>query len=219
MAISEIIGASTNSAATPPRTTDMDRDAFLQLLVAQMKNQDPLNPMKDSEFVAQLAQFSSLEQLVDVNENLKTNSIIAQISNNALVASLIGKNVKVVGNQIHLKNEDPIQGAFILSNAGDVSITIRDTYGNNVRTMNLGLKNQGSQEFTWNAKDDNGNTLPAGEYTFEAASIDASGQPIQAIELMQGYVQQVRFANGQAVIVLEDMEITPDQIYEISQGI
>ena len=219
MAISEILGTSANAVDTQTRSSEMDRDAFLQLLVAQMKHQDPLNPMEDQEFVAQLAQFSSLEQLVDVNESLKINSIIAQTSNNALVASLIGKDVKVVGNQIKLKDESSIKGAFVLGTSAEVSVNIRDMYGNNVRNLNLGFRESGTQEFTWNGKDDNGNTLPKGSYTFDAASNDANGQEIEAVELMQGHVQQVRFANGQAVIVLEDMAITPDQIYEISQGL
>jgi flagellar basal-body rod modification protein FlgD len=218
MAISEIYGTNATSAPTQQRSTDMDRDAFLQLLVAQMKNQDPLNPMEDKEFVAQLAQFSSLEQLFDVNENLKTNSTLVQSTNNALVASLIGKNVKVAGNHINLKTAENINGAFNLSSAADVSISIRDMHGNNVQTIDLGFKNKGTQEFSWNAKDDSGNNVPPGDYFFEASSINANGQSVQTTELMQGFVQQIRFSNGQAVIVLEDIEIGPEQIYEISQG-
>lgn len=218
MAISQISGINTTSATTQQRSTDMDRDAFLQLLVAQMKNQDPLNPMEDKEFVAQLAQFSSLEQLFDVNENLKTNSTIAQTTNNALVASLIGKDVKVAGNQINLKDGETSKGAFNLANAAEVSVHVSDMYGNNVRTLNLGFKNVGTQEFSWDKKDNSGNALPSGLYSFRIDAVTANGQPVQAIELMQGHVQQVRFSNGEAVIVLEDVEIGPGQIYEISQG-
>ena len=72
----------------------LDKQAFLNLLVTQLKYQDPLNPMENTEFVAQLAQFSSLEQLVNVNDNLQADAVLSQSVNNSLIASLIGNEVK-----------------------------------------------------------------------------------------------------------------------------
>lgn len=217
MSIAQITGASTGTQTGMQRTTELDRDAFLQLLVTQMKNQDPLNPMEDKEFVAQLAQFSSLEQLFAVNENLQANSSLAQTTNNSLVASLIGKEVTAAGNKLTIADGGQVEGHFRIDAAADVSVAITDAYGHNIRSLELGQRNPGMQTFLWDGKDNAGKSMAPGEYFFKVSPVAANGQVVDAQELIKGPVRQVRFNNGQAVIIMDGLAISPANIIEIGE--
>jgi len=92
MQVSNVDNSSAASALSGvPANQNLDKEAFLQLLVTQLKNQDPLSPMDNTEFVAQLAQFSSLEQLSNMNSSLQSNALVTQSMNNSVMAELIEK--------------------------------------------------------------------------------------------------------------------------------
>lgn len=176
------IGKNTN--ATPPKkSNDLGQDAFLQLMITQMKNQDPLSPQSNSEFVAQLAQFSSVQGLEKLNNNFNSFSSGFQ-SNQALQASsLVGRSVSVEGKTSILGTGDAgiISGSVNLpSSASDLKINIYDAKGALTATVPVGVASAGENVFRWDGQnmEFNGTLLdwasgtPAapGTYSFEVTA-------------------------------------------------
>nr|MBL0716726.1 hypothetical protein [Desulfobacterales bacterium] len=121
--LENVSGAGSNFAAT--RSNEMGKDAFLELLVTQMQYQDPLNPMDSTAFTAQLAQFSSLEQLNNVNENLEYSQLYQSSINNSQAVSFIGKDIRAIGDTISVNNGIPGSLSFKLTEqADDVLVNI-----------------------------------------------------------------------------------------------
>ncbi|MEX1055960.1 MAG: flagellar hook capping FlgD N-terminal domain-containing protein, partial [Rhodothermales bacterium] len=131
-------------SSIPPGTTPessgsaLGKNEFLRLLVAQISNQDPLNPMQGHEFAAQLAQFSSVEQLMNIGDvltkNGELNGLLAQSVNSGVASGLIGKSIETKGNQINWSGEGVSELNFKLADsAQSVTVTIRDKVGNVIR--------------------------------------------------------------------------------------
>jgi len=153
------------SGATDPNDA-LGRDQFLTLLVAQLKHQDPLNPLDGTDFTAQLAQFSSLEQQFAMNENLEAiqDSLMAQESGNVL--DYIGKTVKTNGNVIFAKDGNPDSGAYTLEEPADVTIRIYDDQGLGVRRIYAGWQDAGEHSMGWDGRNDAGEGMAPGIYFY-----------------------------------------------------
>jgi flagellar basal-body rod modification protein FlgD len=133
---------------------------FLTLLTTQLENQDPLNPQSPSDLAAELAQFSTASGVQSLNTSASTNSGMQ-------AASLVGKSVAVPGNTLILGSGGSAQGALNLSGpASDVGLTISNSSGKVVATVDLGAMSTGNQNFTWNGQGLNSSTLAAGNYTY-----------------------------------------------------
>lgn len=200
--------------ATLPSATDrskkvgdstMGKDEFLKLLVTQLGNQDPLNPMDGQEFAAQLAQFSSVEQLMNISgalaESGEMNAMLAQSVNSGVAAGLIGKTVETASNRMNLDGENPIDLAFRLDDSADsVKVTILDEAGNLVRQIDLNGRSSGDHTFEWNGDDLSGQRVKAGLYSFEVEATNKAGETVTAEELFRGTVDRITF--GQDGIML-----------------
>ena len=134
----------------------MGQDDFLLLLVTQLSNQDPLNPMDGQEFAAQLAQFSSLEQLINLNEgvghNAQLSSLLAQGVNSGVAAGLIGQEIEANGNGIEFNGSDVPLFYELGDDAANVTIEIKDELGAVVRTIELTDVTEGEHELVWDGK-------------------------------------------------------------------
>ncbi len=185
----------TGSSQSVNEETDTQAD-FMELLIAQLENQDPLEPMENGEFLAQLAQFetaSGIEQL-----NTTASSLISSItSNQALQASLlVGRDVLVEGNTGGLGETGGMSGAADLkSSTSSLQVNIYDTAGQVVRTINLGQRAAGQVDFTWDGITNSGNRAAAGSYVISAeAEINDEMQslktyiaaPVDSVTLGQG---------------------------------
>ena len=140
------------SSLTSASGTNLGRDEFLQLLVTQLSNQDPLNPMDGQEFAAQLAQFSSLEQLISINETMiqsgEINGLLAQSVNSGVAADLIGKTIEAEGNEFHFNGEDATTLRFELgSAASEVQVEVYNPAGQLIRTESLSNLDSGEHTF------------------------------------------------------------------------
>lgn len=189
-------GASALGQATG--NNDMDKEAFLQLLVTQLSNQDPMNPMKGQEFAAQLAQFSSVEQLTNVNKKLESqqqaSDLLSQSVNSGVAADLLGKNVEAQGNRITWSGEGEAPMHFDLeAPADEATLTIRDAAGNAVATKSLDDLSAGAQETGWDGRDDRGSRLAPGSYSFDVQATDAEGNSVAAQTRLSGRVERVTF--------------------------
>jgi flagellar basal-body rod modification protein FlgD len=196
------------------------KDDFLKLLVAQLQNQDPLNPASNQEFASQLAQFSSLEQLMEMNnslgDNLEMNGFIASSVNNSIASTFIGKEVHAVGNQVHLYEDgDPEIRFNQESTSADTLVKIYDSAGTLVRTIDLGACPGGGTVTEWDGKDANGNRLTEGTYYTEVLASDYDGNRISTVTFMMGRVTGVRYFDNIARLLIGEEEVTLDNVIEV----
>lgn len=202
-ALTEALGAGGN--------TPMGQETFLKLLVAQLQNQDPLNPQENYEFVAQLAQFSSLEQSIGINDRLDALAIQNQGMQNTQIVGLVGKEATVKGDIVTLNGQGSIVPiSFTLDEAAQEStIVIRDAAGRTVRTIPVAAKAAGTVTVTWNGQNDAGNPQPAGPYKVTVTAKDADGSPVSLTQQSKGLVQSVSFDRGFPVIHLDSGVAAP----------
>lgn len=201
----------------------LGKDDFLKLLAVQLQHQDPLEPQDNTEMVAQLAQFSSLEQLENMNRNLASSLdldlILTQVLNNTAAAGLIGKSVLAGGNSVMLEESgEAVQIRFDLAaNAESLTVAIYDESGTLVRTIEQKGVEAGRQSVEWDGKNSSGNGVSGGTYTFRVTATDGEGNSIDVNPLVMGSVDVVKFVNGEAVLVIGGVEVAISQIIEIYQ--
>lgn len=208
------------AAVSPVGNETMDRDDFLLLLVTQLSNQDPLNPMDGQQFAAQLAQFSSLEQLINLNDGMATNTqlngLLAQSINSGVAAGLIGKEVEAVGNTLTLNGERGQTMHYELEHAASaVSIDVFDEAGRKVRTIDAGAQSKGERSVAWDGKNEAGESMPAGKYTFQVNATDNTGASVTATHLMRGTVDRVSFSQEGILLWIGDESIVMGNVRSV----
>jgi flagellar basal-body rod modification protein FlgD len=220
MAVNAISTLTDNgSASTTKASKSLDKDAFLRLLTTQLQNQDPLNPTDSTEFTAQLAQFSSLEQLSNVNETLNTLKLYEASINNAQAVGFIGKDIIANGNSIEMKGGQPVSCDYeIPAAAKSVVVTIYDATGNFVRDYQKTSLAAGKQSLTWDGRDRNGNTVADGAYTFEVQALDQKGAKLNATTFSKGTVTGVTFEDGITYLVTGRNKTAIGNVIQVTQA-
>jgi len=167
-------------------------DRFLKLLVTQLKNQDPLNPMDNAQMTSQMAQISTVSGIEKLNTTLQAMMASTSQSETMQAATLLGKGVLVPGSGIALKAADGAAFAgFDLAGPTDTgTVTINDANGVTVRTIKLGEMKAGSHTFQWDGKADNGAVAADGAYTFSVAA-KRSGDKVETTALQVGMVTSI----------------------------
>jgi flagellar basal-body rod modification protein FlgD len=161
-----------------------------------MQNQDPLDPMKNEDFVAQLAQFSSLEQLMGLQSVMEGVYMGIMSMNNASMASLVGTDVVAVGNQVNVTDGQPVQLHFDSpSDLEGGTITITDEDGLVVDTIELSAQESGEFSITWDATDEDGQPVDDGVYTFSIEATDAEGE-VEVGTRVVGTVTEMDYSTG-----------------------
>jgi flagellar basal-body rod modification protein FlgD len=183
-------GTSTQSAA------DAQQNQFLTLLVTQMQNQDPLNPMDNAEVTSQLAQLSTVTGIDQVNTTLQSLMGSYQSSQSLQSANLIGHGVLAAGSSISLASGQAIFGVNLPTAADDVTVSIKDSTGKQVASLDMGKQSAGTQSMAWDGTDSSGAKLPDGTYTFSVQATVA-GTAVDATPLQFGVVGTVTTAAGQ----------------------
>lgn len=162
-------GATATADPTSSAMGEMGRNEFLKLLVTQLENQNPLEPMQDTEFVAQLATFSSLEQLIDMNSRMDT--VIAGQAEmvNAQALDLVGREVLLdTGGEVRLEDGEAETIVFEMAEAATAArVDIYDESGRLVRSIEMDNPRSGRHEVTWDGLDDGGDPLNSGGYRAE----------------------------------------------------
>jgi flagellar basal-body rod modification protein FlgD len=197
----------------------LGREEFLKLLIAQLENQDPMQPAKDTEFVAQLATFSSLEQLIGANENLQALALGQANLINAQALNLIGKEALVESNgEIQLSSGSAERIVYALPRqASSATLTI---YDNNtpVRVLELETTPSGRVALDWDGLDSEGNALADGTYRFEVRATAADGEPMSVAVFKALPIDGVTFGEMGIGLVSGDQEILFEAILEIRTG-
>jgi flagellar basal-body rod modification protein FlgD len=154
-----------------PKEQELGRDEFLKLLVAQLENQDPMNPQENGEFVSQLAQFSSLEEAQNLTQSFDGFAANFQSSQHLQATSLVGRPVHVASDNTLLGNEGAISVLAEIPIVADAaSLKVYNSSGGLVDNFDLGAISPGRNEFVWTGEDANGQRYPAGVYRFEVST-------------------------------------------------
>ena len=190
---------------------ELGQDAFLKLLVAQLKNQDPLNPQQNYEFVAQLAQFSSLEQSVGINDRLDQLAQQNQGLQNSQVVQLVGKTATVKGSIVTLKGQgQTVPISFKTEGATKEStVVIKDQAGSTIRTLKVGPKAAGIVSVAWNGQSDTGLPQPAAPYQVTVTAKADNDAPVTLSQQTSGVIKSVSFDQGFPVLQLDNGVTAP----------
>ena len=222
MSTTEFVGSTPTTTAGKSALTnspDLGKEDFLLLLVTQLQNQDPLNPSDSTEFTAQLAQFSALEQLTNVNDNLKYLQLYQASINNAQTVDFIGKTVIAYGDTVNVSDGVSEDIMFELSgDAENTTISIYDDSGELVATLEEGAVSEGKQTISWDCKDDDGDTVSDGAYTFEVAAVDSNGNSVDASTYNEVVVTGVTFEDGTTYLLAGDKKIAMGDVVTIKEN-
>jgi len=187
--------AAQNIAATQDLLADT-QERFLTLLITQLQNQDPMNPMDNEQITSQVAQLSTVTGINQLNQTLLALSGQLDVSQSMQAASLIGKEILVPGTDIRVgTGEAGTQvthfGMELLSDAAGVKVHIMDNSGKVVRSMELESYPAGVHSLAWDGKDDIGVTVPGGRYKVQVTAFNALEEPVSVGALTSGLVSSV----------------------------
>ncbi len=199
-----INGVTTTVAANPsnnagqaaiPTQPEQQQSQFLTLLVAQMRNQDPLNPMDNYQMTSQFAQLNMVSGINQLNKTLSSLVSNQQVGDSLKAANLIGHEVMVATNKVQLAGGVGQMGMDLSQDADNVKINIQDGSGNIIRTLDLGQQAAGIQKFVWDGSTDNGLSAIEGNYSFDIKASN-NNTPVSATALATGNVGNVSMSGG-----------------------
>ena len=209
--------SATNAAAATAATSSTaasTQDRFLKLLVTQMKNQDPLNPMDNAQVTSQMAQLSTVSGIDKLNVTLQALSDSMTSNQSLQAASMIGHGVLVPGNGVDLSNGSAYGGFELAQSADNVNISIKDKAGALIRNIDLGTQPAGTGHWQWDWLDSNGAKVADGSYTFSASALQA-GTRADISGLQFGMVNSV--SQGQQGVTLSVGQLDGIAISQIKQ--
>jgi len=200
----------------------LGKDDFLQLLVTKLQYQDPLKPMEDENFIAQLAQFSSLEQMNNIAEGIQASNqwdyLQMQSLNNVMASGLIGREVTADFSGLYLDSTNQPNISYTLSQgATGIEFEVRDEQGNLVATLTEQNIEPGAHSVRWDGKDDIGNRAPAGYYTIKATATDSSGGTFTPTLQVNGIVSTITYRDGSAYVLINGTEVALGDIRAVGQ--
>ncbi len=198
----------------------LQKDDFLKLLVVQLQNQDPLNPASNQEFAAQLAQYSSLEQMTQMNKSLEVglanDTQLYQEMSNSTATRFIGREVHATGNIINMEQGNPVSLRFSQDNTSEETlIDIYNAQGSLVRSLELMNVQSGGIVAEWDGKDFEGNQLSSGSYYFDITATDVTGNNVGVIPFMVGKVTGVRYNENKVTLLVDGNEVPLENVLEV----
>ena len=202
MATVNSINTGTSSTTGSNKTGTIDKDAFMKMLIAQLQNQDPLNPMDGTQFAAQLAQFSSVEQLSNVNTNLTNMMSSLNASSNAQMANLVGTTVTAQGNTTQVSNSTGTLTYNLSGATQKATINIYNASGTKIKTLTVGNQNAGINTLQWDASG-----LSDGAYTFDVAATDKNNLAVAATAMVTGMVTGINYKNSTPYLTVNGQDI------------
>ena len=198
----------------------LDKDAFLKLMIAQLQNQDILEPLDGTDYSAQLAQFSSLEQMQNMNDTLNmsldANYLLTQSVNNTMTASMIGSDVKIAGDTLTYEGQDQVTiGYDLIAPAHELKVTIEDKNGVTVKTFDDLELEAGQYKLSWDFIDDNGANVAVGDYTVKIEAKTLGLKPMEVAQYFTGQIEAVRFSPDGTALVVNGVEYNLSDVFEV----
>ena len=215
--------STTSSSTTVSSNSVMGKDSFLKLLLTQLQNQDPLNPMESYEFTGQLAQFTSIEQLADIKslleESTKSNQSLIDTVASTLSVELIGKEVSINTTSINFDGKNSVKFSFdVPTEAVTLGVSIYDTNGNLVKNLDMSSFEHGTNTVEWDGKDSNGEVVEEGTYVLSVAYKNEAGDTYNVETYINGKITGVKYKNGETYFVINGNEISFKNLREILGG-
>ena len=215
----------TDSRGNPVATgsqQQLGRNDFLQLLVTKLRYQDPLNPASDEDFIAQLAQFSSLEQMEKIASGIESSTqwdfLQMQSINNMMAANLIGKEVKADYRGLYLQSDGDVTINFSVDEYADqVRFIITNDAGETVANFTRDSLEPGSHSLDWDGRDTLGNRVPESFYAVEIVATDGSGQEFSPSMSMVGIVEAITYRDGGAFLRVNGSDIALGEISAVGE--
>ena len=195
----------------------MGKDEFLKMLTMQLKHQDPLNPMSNDQFAAQLAQFSQLEALNNINENIQTEILMSQSMNNSFMINMIGKEVTSYGNQLNLTEDGAVMNFYLYGDSQDIKVRIYDEGGREVATLSGNPMRAGDRSINWDGMSRESGRVMNGTYTFVVEATNSSGTAIPADTMNNGLVSGVTYEGGMPYLVVNGSYVNLGDIITVNQ--
>lgn len=186
-ALLDSVNGKTNTAKS---SVDKAQDRFMTLLVTQMKNQDPLNPMDNAQVTSQMAQLSTVTGIDKLNSTVESLMSNMQTGQSYQAANMIGHNVLVPGTAVTTTGTGGYFGIDLPIGADKLSVTIKDSAGSTIRTLNFGAQEAGSLPLKWDGFAEDGSVAKTGNYKFEVTATTA-GQSVAADSLNYAEVMSV----------------------------
>jgi flagellar basal-body rod modification protein FlgD len=198
----------------------LGKDAFMTLLLTQMKNQDPTNPLKSHEMAAQLAQFTSLEKLNNINLGIENLRKDAQPDHNLQALSFIGKTVTTDNSKVsHTEATDQHEIHFTLpQDSANMTVSIKDSSGTVVRKLEYKNLKTGKNEITWNGKTDEGTTAAVGEYTADFDAKASNGRKLFVESKVEGLITGVNFTSKGPLLMIGKQAVAMGEVKTISDS-
>lgn len=211
--IQGITNATYSSGATSKVDNTIGKDAFLKMLIAQLQNQDPLNPMDGTAFVAQLAQFSSLEQLTNLNETMTALPTYLGQFSNAQMVNLIGNEAIANGNALTVSGSSTKITYRLPADIQSGTIRIYNSNGLLVDTVKIGSQKAGLQSKIWNS-----GSQSTGTYTYEINASDSKGQIVTVEKMISGAITGVSFKDGISYLTINGQEVAFSNVVTINKS-
>ncbi|MCM2271325.1 MAG: hypothetical protein NDJ18_02040 [candidate division Zixibacteria bacterium] len=220
--ISPIATDANGNAKATGSAKQLGKDDFLQLLVTKMQYQDPLEPMQDEDFIAQLAQFSSLEQMNNIADGIASSNqwdfLQMQSLNNAMASGLIGKEVKAEYSGVYLEEGKNASVSYTMTQpAQTLTLKIKDADGNLVATISKENIAAGTGSISWDGTDTRGNRVESGFYSVEATATTAAGATITPNLSLTGIVSRISYRDGAAFVNVNGVEISLGEITAVGE--
>lgn len=194
----------------------LDRNAFMKMLIAQLKNQDPMSPMDGRDFITQLSQLTGVEQLTSIGDRISSLQVATAGVANTQTSELVGKTIEAKGDSFLLDDMGPGGTAFTLDQpATEVTVKIVNENGDVVQTMTLGEQGPGEHDISWDGKTSEGVRAPAGRYHVTIEAKDASGKAITANTDVKGVVGSVSYEHGYPELVIGNRRVALGNVTSI----
>jgi len=220
MAIPPTSGSSPAASTVPANpSSDLGKDAFLKLLVAELKNQDPMDPMQSRDMVAQLSQLTGVQKLTDIDDRLGAMQGGDAANAGLQSANLIGRSVKAQTNKLALSAVNSPSGSYQLQDpkGGTVSVNVMDAAGKQVRALDLGAQKAGTNAFQWDGKNEQGVRVAAGSYSFQVTAKDAKGVPVLTSTEVSGRVTEVTYESGAPEVIVNGARVPLSDVSSVAQ--
>jgi len=192
--------------------TDLD---FMNLLVAQIQNQDPLSPMSNAEFTSQITQFSTLEQIVGLGAKMDEQVLMSQAINNTAMLSLIGRDVTVAGDDVTVSDGEVSVNMLNSAATGTATVEVLDSAGAVVRSYQEDVQ-AGLNTIQWDGKLADESQAADGEYTLRVKVQDREGKEVISAVLMTAAVEGLRFENNAAIVTVNGEDFSVADIFKVS---
>lgn len=203
--VSSTSSSSTTDTTSTTHKTTLDQQDFISILLAQLQYQDPNDPVDDKEMAAQLAQYSSLQALTEINENVQ--ALVDSTGENSLLSgsNYLGKSIKSTGYNLTVSDGTVSTLYYSLGEAvSNVTANVYDTSGDLVSSVSLGSKGVGEYTYVWDGKDTNGNTMSDGTYGIILKAENSDGETVVVQSQISGVVSGVKTTDGTVYLELED---------------